>query len=254
MLKGLTDAYRYFGDETYVDLATKNALFIKNNMLREDGSIFHNHKNGKSSINGYLKDYAAVIDGYIGLYEVSSDAKWLHLAKKLTDYCIENFLDHESGLFFFTSKKDDFIIRRTLETTDNVVAASNSIMAKNLFKLSRFFFEKAYEELAVQMLKHMQENLTANGQNHANWLQLVLFMTQKFYEVAVVGDAYAAKLSELRKSYLPNMIVAGSEQQSEIPILSNRFVNDKTQIFVCQHGSCKLPVSETSKALESLSM
>ncbi|QCX01180.1 thioredoxin domain-containing protein [Aggregatimonas sangjinii] len=254
MLKGLTDAYRYFRDKKYVELAIKNALFIEKNMLREDGFLFHNHKNGKSSINGYLEDYAAVIDAYIGLYEVCADAKWLHLAKKLTDYCLENFLDKASGLFFFTSKRDDFIIRRTLETTDNVVPASNSIMAKNLFKLSRFYFEKGYEEQAREMLRHMQENLTENGQNHANWLQLNLLLTQEFYEVAVVGDAYAGKLSDLQKTYLPNVIMAGAGEDSKIPLLSNRFINDRTLLYVCQHGSCKLPVSETSEALDSVSI
>lgn len=252
MLKGLTEAYRYLGDEKYADLALKNAQFIENTMLQEDGSLFHNHKNGKSTINGYLEDYATVIDAYIGLYEVCTDEKWLNLAKKLTDYCLENFLDNESGLFFFTSKKDAFIIRRTLETTDNVVPASNSMMAKNLFKLSRFYFEKSYEDQAVLMVERMQENLTDNAQSHANWLQLNLFMTQQFYEVAIVGKAYASTLLSLQENYLPNAIFAGTEKDSELPILKDRNSETQTLIYVCQYGSCKLPVSEISKALQFL--
>ena len=253
MLKGLTDAYRYLGDEKYATLALNNAQFIENTMLQTDGSLLHNHKNGQSTINGYLEDYAAVIDGYIGLYEVCADEKWLTLAKQLTDYCVENFLDPESGLFFFTSKQDAIMIRRTLETTDNVVPASNSIMAKNLFKLSRFYFEKTYEDRALQMLKRMQENLSENGQNHANWLALNLFMDQPFYEVAIVGENYTSTLLSLEKNYVPNAIFSGTEKDSELPILKDRYSEDQTLIYVCQHGSCKLPVTDISKALRSLS-
>ncbi len=250
MLKGLVDAYRYLGNEAYLELAINNARFLEQNLLQSNGALYHNHKNGKSTINGYLEDYAAVIDAFISLYEVSSDKKYLDLAKQLADYCLENFLDVKSGLFFFTSKNADFIIRRTLETTDNVIPASNSIMAKNLFKLSRFYFERSYEDQALQMLKTMRENISENAQNYANWLQLNLFLNQQFYEVAVVGNDYRDTLLELQKNYLPNAIFSGTAKDSNIPILKDRSSKDETLIYICQHGSCKLPVTDTKKALE----
>ena len=252
MLRGLVDAYRYLGNEAYLTAALNNAMFIENNMLQENGGLFHNHKNGKSTINGYLEDYAAVIDAYIGLYEVCADEKWLTLAKELTDYCLTNFLDPESGLFYFTSKEDHYIIRRTLETTDNVVPASNSIMAKNLFKLSKLYYETSYQERAVQMLKTMQENLTAHAQNYANWMQLNLFMNHSFYEVAVVGYEFLEKLALLQKQYIPNTVFSGSKNISKLPLLKDKFVEDTTLIYICEFGSCKLPVPEVNKALTQL--
>ncbi|MGB7394185.1 MAG: thioredoxin domain-containing protein, partial [Pricia sp.] len=174
MLKGLTDAYRYLGNEEYRDLALKNAHFIIDHLHKDDGGLFHNHKNGKSTINGYLEDYASVIEAFIGLYEITLDEVWLERAITLTEYCQTHFFDTKSEMFFFTSKDDDYLIRRTLETTDNVIPASNSIMAKNLFKLSKFYPEKDFGEVAKNMLKMVQVNLEKNPQSHANWSQLAL--------------------------------------------------------------------------------
>ena len=252
MLKGLIDAYRYLGEDKYLDLALKNANFIKSEMMRKDGGLYRNHKNGKSNLNGYLEDYAAVIDAYIGLYEITYDEKWLSRSKALTDYCLDNFLDDESNMFFFTSKDDDFVIRRTIETSDNVIPASNSIMAQNLYKISKLYPDSDYENVAQQMLKNIQANFAENAQSHANWLQLALFMNQPFYEIAIVGDEYKPKTKEILQYYIPNSIVAATENQSDITILNNRYSKDNTLIYVCIHGSCKLPQIEVSESLKQM--
>ena len=123
MLKGLVDAYRYLGKKEYLDLAIKNALFIEKAMIKNDHSLFRNHKEGESSINAFLEDYATVIEAYLALYEVTFDEKWLNHSKKLLDYTQLHFSDAASGMFFFTSDEDESLIRRSIETNDNVISA-----------------------------------------------------------------------------------------------------------------------------------
>ncbi len=253
MLKGLVDAYRYLGDASYLDLALQNAAFISERLTRPDGGLFHNYKNERSTINGYLEDYASVIDAYIALYEVTFDETWLTRASALTQYCQDNFYDPKSGLFFFTSQKDDYVIRKTLETMDNVIPSSNSILAKALFKLSKFFPDMHYEDTALHMLKTMQMNLAENLQSYANWLQLDLYFEQPFYEVAIVGESYHQKAMDLIGQYLPNTIFAGtSSNDSQLSLLQDRYTQGETWIYVCQHGSCKLPVSDAKDVLKQL--
>ncbi len=252
MLKGLTDAYRYLQNPAYLNLALKNANFILKNLIKEDGGLFHNHKNGKSTINGYLEDYASVIDGFIGLYEVTHNEIWLQHAVDLTQYCQVHFLDEKSGMFFFTSKKDDYVIRRTIEITDNVVPASNSIMGKNLFKLSKFFPEADYETIALRLLKNVCGKLEKSAQNHANWLQLALYFDQPFYEVAIVGDDYKDKAEEINSRYLPYSILAASEKESGLSLFQDRYVEGQTLMYVCQEGTCQLPTKQMEKVLDQL--
>ncbi|MBC6997121.1 thioredoxin domain-containing protein [Cytophaga sp. FL35] len=252
MLKGLVDAHRYLEKKDYLTLAKKNAQFIENNLTKEDGGLYHNHKNGKSTINGYLEDYATIIEAYIGLYEITFEEKWLLRSKKLADYVLENFMDDKSGMLFFTSAKDCFVIRRTVETNDNVIPASNSIMAVNFFKLSRFFSQDNYEKIALQQLKNIQENLEKNAQNHANWMQLALYSNLPFFECAIVGPEVETKAQEVRKAYLPNTIFAGTQEQSSLSILRNRSTKDTTSFFVCEKGACKLPVTQSNEVLTQL--
>ena len=81
MLKGLTDAYRFIKNDDYLDMALKNGNFIEAIFFKKDSGLYHNHKDGKSTINGYLEDYATVIDAFIGLYEITFDENWLNSAK-----------------------------------------------------------------------------------------------------------------------------------------------------------------------------
>ena len=252
MLKGLTDAYRFIKNDDYLDLALKNAAFIKATFLNKDGSLYHNHKDGKSTINGYLEDYASVIDGFIGLYEITFDENWLFEAKNLADYCIANFADEKSGLLFFTPRSDSYVIRRTIEKADNVIPSSNSIMAKNLFKLSRFFPDEAYENMARQMVVNLQQSFEKDTASYANWLHLVLYFQKPFYEISIVGEDYMKRAAAMQQSYLPNTVFAGARETSALSLIQNRYVANSTLIYLCQHGSCKLPTTDITQVLNQL--
>ncbi|GMN05985.1 thioredoxin domain-containing protein [Croceitalea sp. MTPC5] len=252
LLKGLVDAYRYMGDKDHLDMALKNARFIESKMLRTSGGLFRNHKNGKSTINGFLEDYAATIEAFIALYEVTFDQKWLDHAKGLTDYTLVHFNDDVSRMFFFTSDEDESLIRRTIETNDNVISASNSIMANNLLKLHKVFPKEGYGERAHRMVKNVQDNFDKNGQSFANWMHLVLYENLNFYEIAIVGEEYKKLGQEIASHYIPNSILVASEKEGGIDLLKNRYNEGQTLIYVCIEGTCKLPVVEAQQALNSI--
>ncbi|WP_044404721.1 thioredoxin domain-containing protein [Lacinutrix sp. Hel_I_90] len=249
MLKGYIDAYRVLGNDTYLETALKNANFIINNQLKEDGSLFHNYKNGKASISGFLEDYATTAEAFIALYEVTLDEQWLKTAKALTDYTFDAFYNESSQLFQFTSKKEQALVVKTFEYRDNVIPASNSIMAKTLFKLSHYFENQYYYKVATAMLHNVKPEMSKYGSAFSNWLDLMLNYTLPFYEVAIVGKDAMAKISELNTHYLPNKIVVGSRGENELPLLKNRFSEGKTFIYVCENSACKLPTTETEEAI-----
>ncbi len=253
MLSGLIDAYRFLGNERYLELSLQNATFIEQNLIAEDGKIFHNYKDGKRTISGYLEDYAAVAAAFLDLYQVTLDQKWLNTSKSILDYCIGEFYDSMSTLFFFTSNEDSYVIRKTIETLDNVIPASNSIMAKNLFQIAKLFPEEKYSDIAKSMVQTIQQNFQENIQGYSNWLHLVLFYHQPFYEVAVVGEEFKQKVGILQRNYIPNAIFCGVKDEGSLSLLENRFVSGKTLIYVCQHGACKFPVEDAKTVINQLS-
>ena len=252
MLKGYIDAYKVFGNQEYLDAALKNAVFISEKQLQDNGALFHNYKDGKSNINGFLEDYAFTIEAFIALYQVSLDEKWLNLSKKMANYAVANFFDSEKNMFYFTSKKDPAIVSRNFEYRDNVIPASNSVMAKNLFKLSKYFENTGFDEISQQMLKNISPEIAAYPSGFSNWLDLMLNFKNNFYEVVVVGEKAKTTIKEISTHYQPNIIVAGSKDENEGPLFKNRFVPGSTLIYVCKNNTCNLPVKETKIAIESL--
>ncbi len=252
MIKGLADAYRYLGTKEYLVLAKKTAAFLEKCILKEDGSLYHNHKEGKSTIEGFLEDYATLIEAWLALYEVTFNEDWLNKSKALMNYCLAHFLQKESGLFYFTSSNQEVTVRRSVETADNVIPASNSIMAHCLFKLSGYYPEASYASHYDKMLTHMKESILKTPNSHANWLQLPLFQIFPFKEVVIAGKSYQEYGSIIRRHYLPNMLLAGTEKKGTLSLFKNRLDPKKTNIYVCENGVCQLPVSSTNEALAML--
>ncbi|NNJ88583.1 MAG: thioredoxin domain-containing protein [Eudoraea sp.] len=252
MIKGLTEAYRYLGNTDHLIMAKSTASFLEKKVFKEDGGLYHNYKEGKSTIEGFLEDYATLINAWLALYEVTFDEDWLEKSRVLMSYCLDHFLQQESGLFYFTSDTQELIVRRSLETADNVIPASNSIMAHCLFKLSGFYPEANYLVHFEKMAAHMRESILDNPNSHAHWLQLPLFQIFPFKEIVITGSSCKEFAAVLRQRYLPNILLAGTETEGSLNLFKNRMGSEKTLIYVCQNGACQLPVSSTEEALSML--
>ena len=253
MLQGYVDAYKAFGNPIYLKNAVRIGEFILNNQLREDGGLNRNFKNGKSTINGYAEDYATVIQAFISLHEISLDEKWLMLSKTIMEYTITHFYDPESGLFFYTSNKDPNLIARKIEINDGVISSSNSIIGNSLFKLGHYFYDKKMTKLSEQMLNTLKKEIIKTPFAYTNWLHLMTNFTKPYYEVAVVGKNANTVAKKLYSNYLPNILISASDKESEIPLLEYKYLEDKTLIYVCVNGTCKLPLADVSKAIKSIS-
>lgn len=252
MIKGFIDAYNTFEEDKFLKAALNCAQFISSQMMDEDGRLYRNYKNGKRTINGYLDDYSFTIEVFLALYQATFDEQWLYTSKTLVDYVIVHFKDEKSGLFFYTSDLDESLITRKMEISDNVIPASNSSLAKSLFVLEKYFFSENYINIATKMLGQMKSNFISNALYHSNWGMLMLKMTYPFYEVAIVGDDWKEKRSQLAKVFHPNILLLGGESEGTLELLKQKFVLGKTMIYVCVDKSCKLPVEEITSAEEQI--
>ena len=249
MIKGYVDAFRVFGNQEFLDTAITNAEFILNTQTKDDSGLNHNFKDGKSTINGYLEDYSAVIEAFLSLYENTLDEKWLTASRNLTNYTFDHFFDDTNSMFYFTSDEDSKLVARNTEYKDNVIASSNSIMAKNLLKLSHYFDNETYAETAKTMLHNIMPEIAEYPSTFSNWLDLMLNYTNNYYEIAIVGSKADDKIKAINTYYLPNKLIIGSKIDNHLPLLKNRYIEGKTLIYVCVNKACKLPVSEVEQAL-----
>lgn len=249
MLTGYVDAYRALDNELYLESAIQNANFILNNMKRADGGLNRNYKDGKSSINAFLDDYAATIQAFIALYQATFDEQYLLEAGKLMNYTLLHFYDANSGMFYYTSDLDEALIARKMEITDNVIPASNSEMAKNLFVLGKLLYKEDYLAKSQIMLNNVKAQTAEGMSYYANWDILLAWFASEPYEVVILGKDCIAKRKEFDQNYLPNVFYAGGKKELNLEILANKLVAGQTTIYVCQNKVCQLPTIKVSDAL-----
>jgi uncharacterized protein YyaL (SSP411 family) len=251
MLKGYADAYKALQNKKYLETAIQNAEFILKKLWSPEGNLWHSYKNNQSSINGFLEDYATVIDAFISLYEVTFNEKWLQHAKHLTDYSLDHFYDETTSFFTFKSNLDDALITTHYETEDNVIPASNSMMAKNLFQLSVYFNHTFYEKISSQMIHKIIPNIDYPSA-FSNWLDAFLNLSNQNKELAICGKEALLFGTTFNKQYKPNVVLAGTKESSALPFLANRFADEKNLFYVCQNKTCDLPKTDFDLAIKDL--
>ena len=252
MCSAYAKAYLAFEDENYKTISLKSIEFITTRLTQSDGSLFRTYKNGVAKIDGFLDDYAFTIEALINCYLISANENYLQKAKTLCELTLAQFKNPESEFLFYTNNSSSQLIARTSETSDNVIPASNSQMAVNLFYLGTYFDNKVWINKAYAMLKMVSNDLTHYGAGYSNWGCLALHLTYPFKEVSIVGNNVNTKIKELYKHGILNTIFSLSQTESNLPLVLNRFVAGKTLIYVCQNNSCKVPTEHVDEAYKKI--
>ena len=239
LIKGFVDAYFAFEEDEFLQLALKASNWIVDYQMTSDRKLKRNFNQGKSNIDGFLDDYAHTISAFISIYQATFDEKWLTIAKELTDFTLEHFHDAASKMFYFTSDETELIARK-MELNDNVIPASNSVMATNLFLIGKFYDQQKYIEISKQMVANVYDGMEQYGSGYSNWANLLMNYIQPFAEVSITGPNWKENTKKVAKTYLPNGILMGGTA-SNLAILKDKFGKQKDQLFVCHSNHCLAP-------------
>jgi uncharacterized protein len=254
MSAGLIQAYSATGEKPLLDLAIRNLEFIQNKMVIH-GILHRSYKNGQAYTPGFMEDYAAVIRASLMAFEVSGTAQWLNFAKELADFCLAQFFDESDGFFYFNNPTAEKLIANKKELFDNVIPASNSIMARNLHRLSLLTYEEKYGQIAQHMLGGMKELISRDPGFLSNWANFYLESLVPTAEIAIVGKGAEKLAQSLQKACLPNIVLAWSEVATETaPILQGKTPDPtgNALIYVCFDRACRRPVDTLEEALTQL--
>lgn len=251
-LKGLTDAYRALGDESIRETAIQLGHFISTWLIK-DNVIWHSYKEGRTTILAFLEDYAAVCEGLLGLYQITFNEGWLRLAENMLEEAIRSYYDEEDGFFFFTHRDAESLIARKKELMDNVIPGSNSIMASTLYQAGLLLDREDFKVMADRMLQQINRILGTDIQVVTNWAAFYTQRVRPTAEVAFVGPDCDQLRKNFDRFFVPNKVVAGTLNESELPLLEGRTALDgQTTIYVCFDKACQLPVKSVKEALDQL--
>ncbi len=252
MISGYVEAYKAFKTPSYKESAVKAMDFILSEQKQENGRLNRNYKEGKSTINGFLDDYALTILACVDVYEITFDKKYLDAADELAQHVIKHFLNPETGMFFYTSDLDPPLVARKTELNDNVIPGSNSAIARALNELGILLYKAEYSAQSRQMLSNMKETLVTNDRTDfsCSWAMLYNEMVHTPYEIAIVGPDAAKLRDEMQSRFLPDALYLGGEDEGDMKLLEGKLQEGETYIYVCQNRVCKFPVQDVESAID----
>ena len=255
MMASFAEAGVVLSRSDYTDAARKNALFVISNLYR-DGALIRTWKDGLAKFNAYLEDYAFLIEGLVTLFETTGEFRWLTKALGLAEIMIAEFWDEDAGGFFFTGKSHESLIVRSKDYFDNATPSGNSVAALALLKLSLLSGKEQYRNLATAILREVGDSIRRYPSGFGYALSAADFLLSTPKEVAIIGSTpfdFQPLLAETWRGYLPNKVVAASFGVDVIPLLENRtMINDLPTAYVCEHQTCKQPVTDVAALREQL--
>jgi uncharacterized protein len=268
MISAYARAAQVLDDARYLEIATRAANFLRQNLYDSSRKIlYRSYRGGRSDIEGFADDYAFVIQGLIDLYEASFDIEWLKLAIELQETQDRLFFDEKNGGYFSTSGKDQSVFLRMKDDNDGAEPAASSVAALNLLRLSQLrddpvpnAFGRA--ERARKTIDAFAATLLHFPTAMPQMLVALDFSLGKSRQIVIAGKKDApetkALLSEVRRHFLPKTILLladGSDGQKYLgekneAIRAMSTVEGKSAAYVCENFTCKAPVTDSSKLAE----
>jgi uncharacterized protein YyaL (SSP411 family) len=252
VLSALAAGYEVVGDERYLDAAQTLAAFLLDDMRRSDGTLARRYRDGETRIDGFLDDYAFTIRGLLGLFEVDPDARWLAAAEELQSVLDAQFFDSEEGRYYLTADAGEELIVRQKPLQDGAEPSGNSVALDNLIRLHAWTDDDQYRSRYEQLLVSLSAIMERAGQAVPGALRSFQLASGRFLQVALTrGERFDAMSSVFRDMWLPHAVHctapaegADDELVEHVPWLEEKqSLDGAATAYVCEHGSCELPVT-----------
>jgi len=238
-------AYSALGLETYRKAAEKNLRFLFEKMVQPDGlTLYHTYKDGKAQYDGFLDDYAFLIEALVDVYEITFDTSWLLQAERYMAFVLDHFLDASDKLFYFTSAKQQDILLRKKDLYDSATPSGNATMVRNLQRLGILLGHEEYRKLASKMLGALKKSVEKYPGSFARWATAMLSEAHGIPEIAVVGCQAATLAAAINAGFLPQKVLMAATNPNGInyPLLMGKTAGSDTLIYYCRDYACQQPV------------
>ncbi|BBL61308.1 thioredoxin domain-containing protein [Methanobrevibacter arboriphilus] len=159
MIATLSMGANILNKREYIEKAEEIGEFIINKLIK-DGRLYTSYKDGKIRNKGVLDDYAYVIWGFIELFQVTLNKKWLNNAQNLMDSMIDLFFD--DGVLYLSGSDVNDLPIRTKNVYDGAIPSGNNISVFNLMRLysitNNDYYKDVFEEIIYSLKTDIEKN------------------------------------------------------------------------------------------------
>src|SRR6476646_10745389 len=250
MIAALAEAGAALPCDEYLDAAIACADFVWRDLRDERGHLLRTYRDGKARLDGYLEDYAYLVEALLTLYEATFEERWFDAARETADLMIDLFADRNRGGFFTTAHDHERLIARRKDVDDHPIPSGNSSAAYGLLRLAALSGEREYERHAVGVFRLLHRAATDHPHALAHLVRAMDFHFAQVKEVALVapagGDGLAELASVVRSGFRPYVVLAGGAEGTQRPELmrDRSTVDGRPAAYVCENFACRRPVTE----------
>ncbi|MEJ2007353.1 MAG: thioredoxin domain-containing protein [Acidobacteriota bacterium] len=212
MISAFARAGQVLNDPAYVEAAESAANFIQSKLYdQQNGTLKRRYREGDIGINGFLDDYAYLIQGLLNLYESSFRVPYLAWAIKLQEKQDQLFWDEKGGGYYQAPPTDSSILVRMRDAYDGAEPSANSVAAMNLLRLAEMANRPAWREKAHKVFLAFSRQIEQTPESVPEMIAAADFALSRPRQVVIVGNPASpdtqALLDVVNRQYLPNRVL-----------------------------------------------
>ncbi len=250
MIKGMAKAGRILQQPEFIQSAQRSVDFVRNNMwqgmLSHKGRMLATCCQGKARLNGYLDDYAFMLDGLLELLASTWRTTDLEFAIAICDAMLERFEDREKGGFFFTSHDHEKLLYRPKYGADDAIPSGNAAAILGLLKLGNLLGESRYLQSAETALSLFADDLQHHPSVNALMTVALQYIGDQHSTVIIRGsdEDNQAWQQFCTNRYRPlTSVFAIGKDATLPPTLAARKADKTTVAYVCKGSHCTPPIT-----------
>ncbi len=206
----------------------------------ETKTVYRRWRAGERAVDGFLDDYAALLQAHVDLYETTFEPSFLAMARWVADSMLGRFEDAESGGLFSTARSPDLVLRLK-EDYDGAEPAGNSVAAGALLRLAGYAQSESYRNAALGILTGFAARLDKQPLTLPQMLSAWMYELAPKRQIVIAGPTPEPFLLEIRKRFLPAALVFVNPAEGALSAMAP--VEGKTAAYVCENYACQLPVT-----------
>ncbi|GGO34169.1 thioredoxin domain-containing protein [Deinococcus humi] len=246
-LAAFADAARILREPQYLDIARRNADFIRAELRRSDGTLHHVWGAGGAKVEGLLEDHALYGLGLVALFQAGGDLAHLEWARELWTTVERDFWNEEAGVFMASGGRAETLLTRQAPGFDSAVLSDNAAAALLALWMDRYYAQPEAEALARRTVQSFSADMLAASGGFGGLWQAAAFLAAPHSEVAIIGtpDERGELEAVAAGVLLPFTALAFTQAGGELSVLQDRPGGGLA--YVCRNRSCDLPTRDATQ-------
>jgi len=225
----------------YREAATAAWRFVMEKLCDvENKTVYRRWRDGECGVEGFLDDYAALLQAHLDLYEMTLESRFLDMARWLAGVMLERFGDGQGGGLFSAVPTADLVLRLK-EDYDGAEPAGNSVAAGALLRLAGYTRDESYREAGLRILGGFASRLNDQPLTLPQMMCAWMYELAPKRQIVIAGPSPEPFLREVRRRFLPSTLIFVNPQGGELGAMKP--VDGKTAAYVCENYACQLPVT-----------